>query len=70
MMKEKLFQSNLLSRKEAANYLQVTEGTLAVWLSTKRYNLPVVKIGRLAKYRKTDLDIFIASRVINMVKLK
>ncbi len=67
-MKENFFQSNLLSRKEAANYLQVTEGTLAVWLSTKRYNLPVVKIGRLAKYRKTDLDTFIASRVINMVE--
>jgi excisionase family DNA binding protein len=68
MIKENIFQSDLLSRKEAANYLKVTEGTLAVWLSTKRYNLPVVKIGRLAKYRKIDLDAFIASRVINAAK--
>ncbi len=65
MQKEKLFQSELLSRKEAAHYLNVTEGTLAVWLCTKRYNLPVVKIGRLAKYRKSDLDNFITSRIIN-----
>ena len=65
---EKFFHSELLSRKEAARYLNVTEGTLAVWLSTKRYNLPVVKIGRLAKYRKFDLDNFITSRIVNQTE--
>jgi hypothetical protein len=59
MQKEKLFQGELLSRKEAARYLDVTEGALAVWLSTKRYNLPIVKTSRLAKYRKSNLNIFI-----------
>jgi hypothetical protein len=57
------FQSLLLSRKEAAAYLGVAEQTLAIWKTTGRYSLPVVKIGRLAKYRKSDLDAFIASRV-------
>lgn len=45
------FDSELLSRSEAARYLGVTSQTLAIWKTTQRYNLPVVKIGRLAKYR-------------------
>ena len=56
------FESGLLSRKEAAAYLGVAEQTLAIWKTTGRYSLPVVKIGRLAKYRKSDLDAFIAHR--------
>ena len=53
------FPTELLSRREAAHYLGVKEQTLAVWLCTKRYNLPVVRIGRLVKYKKADLDAFI-----------
>jgi len=41
----------LLSRKEAADYLGVTEQTLAIWKCTGRYNLAYVKIGRLVKYK-------------------
>lgn len=55
--------SNLLSRKQAAEYLGISEGTLAVWACTGRYNLPVVKVGRLSKYRLADLDAFIANNV-------
>jgi len=58
------FQSDLLTRREAAAYLGVTPETLAVWASTRRYPLRFVKIGRLAKYKKSDLDAFIASRTI------
>jgi len=53
------FPTELLSRREAAHYLGVKEQTLAVWLCTKRYNLPFVRIGRLVKYKKSDLDAFI-----------
>jgi len=60
------FQSNLLSRKEAATYLGVTEKTLAQWKCTKRYDLPVVKIGRLVKYKKSDLDKFIEKGTVGM----
>ena len=60
------FQSNLLSRKEAATYLGLTEKTLAQWTYTKRYNLPIVKIGRLVKYKKSDLDLFIETRTVGM----
>lgn len=57
------FESDLMTRKEAAAYLGVSEMTLAIWKSTGRYSVRVYKIGRLAKYKKADLDAFIASRL-------
>ena len=54
----------LMSRREAAEYLGIAEQTLAIWKCTERYYLPVVKIGRLAKYRKVDLDAFISVHTV------
>jgi len=51
--------SRLYTRKQAAEFLGVTEGTLAVWKCTKRYPLPVIKIGSLVKYRESDLVAFL-----------
>lgn len=51
--------SILLTRREAAAYLGIAEQTLAVWKCTGRRALPFVKIGRLVRYRKADLDAFI-----------
>jgi excisionase family DNA binding protein len=56
------FQIDLLSRLQAAEYLGISAKTLAVWACTKRYNLPYVKIGRLVKYNRADLEAFIAER--------
>lgn len=53
-------RSELLTRREAAAYLGVSEQTLAIWKCTGRYNLPYIKIGRLVKYKLSDLDAFIA----------
>jgi excisionase family DNA binding protein len=50
---------SLLSRKQAAEYLGVKEQTLACWVTTKRYALPYVKVGRLVKYRREDVERFI-----------
>jgi len=58
-------RSELLSRTEAAAYLGVAKQTLAIWKCTKRYNLPYVKIGKLVKYRKSDLDRFISDNFQN-----
>jgi excisionase family DNA binding protein len=55
----------LLTRKEAAEYLGIKPHTLDVWACTRRYNLRFIKVGRLAKYRKEDLDEFLARRTIN-----
>ena len=51
--------TRLLNTKEAAVFLGTTESTLRHWRCVKRYNLPVVKIGRLVKYRLSDLEQFI-----------
>lgn len=57
--------SNILkSRKEAAIYLNIEPQTLAVWACTGRYGLPMIKIGRCAKYRQSDLDAFIERNVV------
>jgi excisionase family DNA binding protein len=58
-------QSDLFTRKEASAYLGVTANTLAMWKYSGRYHLPVVCIGRLCKYRKADLDEFIARRTVS-----
>lgn len=51
----------LLSRKEAAEFLGCTEGTLATWKCSKRYKLPYVKIGRNIRYRLADLVDFVSN---------
>lgn len=62
------FASELLSRKEAAAYLGIAEQTLAIWHCTQRYQLPCAKIGRLVRYKKSDLDAFIARNMKNVEK--
>jgi len=50
----------LLDDKAAAVYLDVAPGTLSVWRSTGRYALPFLKIGRKVRYRRADLDAWLA----------
>jgi hypothetical protein len=52
----------LLTRKEAAAYLRITEATLAVWACTQRYALPFIKVGSTVRYRWGDLQGFLAAR--------
>lgn len=58
-------QSDLLTRKEAAAYIRKRPQTLALWHSTRRYAIPVIKVGRSAMYRKADLDAWLESRTIS-----
>ena len=53
----------LLTKEEVSKILGISIGTLAVWRTTKRYNLPYVKTGRLIRYRKEDVQAFINSRI-------
>ncbi|HDZ55391.1 MAG TPA: DNA-binding protein [Pseudomonas xinjiangensis] len=48
--------------KQAALALGVKASTLSVWRSTGRYNLPFRKVGRLVRYRVTDLAEFLHRR--------
>ena len=56
--------SELLSRQEAADYIRVRPQTLAVWKTTNRHKIPVVKVGSKVFYRKSDLDKWLESRTI------
>lgn len=58
--------SSLLTRKQAAEYLGVETETLHNWACTRRYNLPFIKVGRLCKYRKEDLDTFLTQRTVKV----
>ncbi len=52
----------LFSPKETAEYLGISNDTLSVWRCVGRYNIPFIKVGRLVKYRKSDLDAWLAGR--------
>jgi phage terminase Nu1 subunit (DNA packaging protein) len=52
--------SKLVSAKEAADYLDVSTRTLANWRCRGFPNVPYSKLGRSVKYRKEDLDLYIA----------
>jgi excisionase family DNA binding protein len=54
--------ADLLTPEEAAAFLKTEARTLAVWRCTGRYQLRYVKIGRHVRYKRADLEAFIASR--------
>jgi hypothetical protein len=64
MLTSSLKQEKLLTRKEAAEYLDLKEATLAAWATSKKYSLPYIKLGTTVKYKVCDLESFITSRTI------
>jgi hypothetical protein len=56
--------TKLLDTTQTAEYLGITQDTLAVWRCHKLYKLPYIKVGRLVKYRLSDLNNFLNSRVV------
>ena len=66
-MQNEKFSDPLRAEHEAAQILGVTPGTLSVWRSTRRYPLPYVKVGRLVRYRDSDLLRFIEARTVGEV---
>ena len=59
------FPNKRITTQEAADFLGVTKGTLEVWRSQGRYNIPYIKIGSKVRYRMSDLVAFIEERVTN-----
>lgn len=55
--------ADLLDEHAAATMLDLSPGTLSVWRSTGRYNLPFLKIGRNVRYRRADLQMWLEARV-------
>jgi hypothetical protein len=57
-----LSESQLLDDRQAASAMTLQPGTLAVWRSTGRVNLPYIKVGRSVRYRVGDIRKFLESR--------
>lgn len=53
---------DLVDEREAAPIIGVKPATLSVWRTTGRYNLPYIKVGRLVRYRRSDLAAWLESR--------
>lgn len=60
-----MLMNKLINPEEAATLLGICKDTLNVWRSTKRYNLPFVKIGRKVMYRVDDINSFIEQNTQN-----
>ncbi|MBU9615220.1 helix-turn-helix domain-containing protein [Burkholderia multivorans] len=56
----------LMTTAQAAEYLGISFHTLEIWRSTRRYHVPFVKIGNRVRYRRADLDAWIASRLVEV----
>jgi excisionase family DNA binding protein len=48
--------------EEAAEYLGCTTNTLKVWTSRRR--VPFVRVGRLVRFRKKDLDEWLEKNLV------
>lgn len=52
----------LMTPQEVATFIGVSIETLNVWRATRRYRLPYIKVGRLVRYRLTDILAFLETR--------
>lgn len=57
-------QDPLLDERQAAEFLSLKPTTLQTWRCTKRYALPYLKVGTSVRYRKSELESFLASRTV------
>jgi len=55
-------QTQLLTRKEAAEYLRIKKSTLDAW-ACKGGGPVFIKMGRAVRYRLADLEAFVDSRI-------
>ena len=52
----------VIDNDQAATYLGCTPDTLRVWVSKRR--VPFIKVGRLTRFRRTDLDAWLDARLV------
>ena len=57
----------LWTNEQAAYYVDIAPGTLEVWRCTKRFSIPYLKLGRLVRYRREDLDTFLTTRTVGAI---
>jgi len=57
-----------LKPEEVANWIGVTEKTLAVWRCEGRYSLKFVKVGGRVLYPQSEVLKFLESRLMSQTK--
>jgi excisionase family DNA binding protein len=63
-MSKLLADPELMTRPQAAELLGIRAQTLAAWASTRRYDIPFIKVGRAVRYRRADLFRWLQRRTI------
>lgn len=53
------YQDNWISLEEAANYMGITKDTVRNWI--KKTDIPAHKIGKMWKFKRSELDKWIKS---------
>lgn len=56
-----LMEDNYISLEDAAEYLGIKPVTLRGWIKKNTMGIPAHKIGRLWKFKKSELDVWIQS---------
>lgn len=56
----------LLTTEQASEFLSIPTQTLVNWRFNQRYPLPYVKVGKLVRYKKSDLIEFISQHTIRL----
>ena len=59
-MGSSLQSENWISLAEVAEYIGVSKDTIRNWI--KNSNMPAHKIGRLWKFKKTEVDLWISNK--------
>ena len=57
--------AGLMTPRDAAVYIGVKINTLAVWRMTNKCGLRYLKLGKAIRYRKDDLDEWLASKAVD-----
>lgn len=65
-MFETQINNSLMDQKAAAAYLGTTVGSLNSWRATGKYKIPYVRWGHNIRYKKDDLDAWIAEHHQNV----
>lgn len=64
-MTDLILNNSLMDQKAAAAYLGTTVGSLNVWRTNGTHKIPYVRWGHNIRYRKEDLDAWIAEHLQN-----
>jgi len=56
--------THTLTTEQAAAYLGIAEQTLTNWRNNRRQQIPYLKLGKIVRYRREDLDAWLQSRLV------